>query len=102
MPELQILKTDRLSTFRTHHRLLHYGEFSTVEQFLDYRKLAKERGLPLFILANGSNTLFVRKNVSTLVLRNRLKPWMKALGSGRVEASSSLPVMRLLKHCEKF
>ena len=102
MVELKQLDTDRLSTFRTHHRFQRFAEFTTVDQFLEYRRFAKENNLPLFILANGSNTLFTRKNVKTLVLRNKLEPWMKDLGEGRVEASSSLPVMKILKHCEKF
>lgn len=101
MVDVKTLESDRLSTFRTRHRFLHFGEFETVEEFVEYRRWASERGLELFILANGSNTLFVRKKVRTLVVRNRLKPWMNDLGDGRIEASSSLPVMRILKFCEK-
>lgn len=101
MVEIKAIEADRLSTFGTHHRFLHYGEFASVEEFIQYHLWARDNGLPLYILANGSNTLFVRRRIQTLVLRNRLEPWMKDLGAGRIEASSSLPVMKILKHCEK-
>lgn len=101
MANLERVESDRLSTFRTHHAFDHYGEFESIEDFLAFRKVAREKGLKLFILANGSNTLFVRKRIRSLVVRNRLAPVMKDLGGGRVEASSSLPVMRILKFCEQ-
>jgi UDP-N-acetylmuramate dehydrogenase len=93
--------SDRLSTLRTRHRFKSFAEFTEVDQFIAYRAWARERRLALYILANGSNTLFVRRNIRTLVLRNCLAPWMKDLGNGRIEASSSLPLITILRYCEK-
>ena len=101
MPGVKQLKSDRLSTFRTRHTFRHFGEFETVEEFLEYRRWAKENGVKLYILGNGSNTLFTRRNVNTLVLQNSLKPTMTDLGDGRIEASSSMQIMPILKLCEK-
>lgn len=101
MVEIKQFESNSLSTFRTQHSYLRYGEFRTVEEFIEYRKWARERALPLFILANGSNTLFKRRKVRTLVLRNRLEPWMNVLDDERVEVSSSISVMRILRYCER-
>lgn len=101
MVEVKRLNSDRLSTFRTQHDFLRVGEFRTVEEFLEYRAWAKANAAAILILGNGSNILFKRRRIRTLVLRNRIEPSMKDLGDGRVEASSSLPVMAILKHCEK-
>lgn len=101
MVEVKTLQSNRLSTFRTRHEFLHFGEFRRIEEYLEYRRWANENQVPLFILGNGSNTLFVRRRIRTLVLHNRLKPWMQDLGDGRIEVSSSLRLMRILKHCEQ-
>jgi UDP-N-acetylmuramate dehydrogenase len=101
MAGVKQLESDRLSTFRTRHNFRHFGEFTTVEEFLEYRSWAKANGLPLYILGNGSNTLFTRRNVDTLVLQNSLKATMNDLGDGRIEASSSMQIMPILKLCEK-
>lgn len=100
MADVRRFTSDRLSFFRTTHEFLHYGEFGNIEEYLEYRKWAQENGLPLYILGNGSNTLYTRPKVRTLVLLNRLEPKMVDLGEGRIEASSSLQVMKILKSCE--
>lgn len=97
---IQPLTTNNLSTYRTHHDFLHYAEFTSVEEYVEALAWAKERSLPVFILANGSNVLFSRRRVQSLVLKNKLEKWMRTLEDGRVEASSSLPVSVLLKHCQ--
>jgi UDP-N-acetylmuramate dehydrogenase len=101
MIEVKRLETHRLSTFRTRHDFLRVGEFRTVEEYLEYRTWARENGVSVFILGNGSNTLFTRRRIRTLILRNRIEPRMEDLGDGRLKASSSLPVMAMLKHCEQ-
>jgi len=98
---VRVLESDRLSTFRTQHVFLHYGEFRTVDEFLVLKKWAREQGVPLFILGNGSNTLFTRTNVRTLVVKNLLEESFHALGGDRYEVASSVPVMHVLKFCEK-
>lgn len=101
MVEVRQIETDKLSHFHTRHRVLHYGEFTTVEEYIAYRAWAKERGVAVFILGNGSNTLFRRRTIKTLVLKNNLTGWMRPLDDNRVEASSSLNVSVILKHCQK-
>lgn len=99
--EVTSLESDRLSTFRTRHRFRHYGEFTSVEEFRDYRAWAQEHALPVFILGNGSNTLFTRRDVRSLVLRNRMAEEIEPLGGDLFRVSSSTQVMRVLKSCEK-
>jgi UDP-N-acetylmuramate dehydrogenase len=101
MVDVKRVEASNLSTFRTRHVFTRYGEFETVDEYREYRRWAKEQGVRLYILGNGSNTLFTRQTVKTLVLKNSIKPWMKDLGDGRIEASSSVHVMKLLKHCQE-
>ncbi len=100
MADIRAIQSERLSTFRTQHDFQFYGEFQTVEEFLEFQRWASANSHRLYILGNGSNTLYTRRRIRTLILKNRLDAWMNDLGEGRLECSSSLPVMRILKHCE--
>lgn len=100
MAKIERLISRRLSFFRTQHEFVNFGEFSTVSEYLEYREWAQKNRIPLFILGNGSNTLFIRRRVRSLVLLNKLEGYFRDLGNGRVEASSSLPLIRILKYCE--
>jgi UDP-N-acetylmuramate dehydrogenase len=93
--------SDRLSTFRTRHRFRHYGEFTSAEEYRAYVAWAAERNIPLFILGNGSNTLFTRHEVRALVLRNKIAETITPLGGDLFRVSSATQVMRVLKYCEK-
>ena len=100
MPDVWRLESRTLSGFKTHHVFENYGEFRSADEYIKYYSWAQGRGLPVFILGNGSNTLFRRKHVRTLVLRNRIPPTMDVLDETHIEASSSLQIMQLLKYCE--
>jgi UDP-N-acetylmuramate dehydrogenase len=93
------LESDRLSTYRTRHRFERYAEFSTVEQFRALCEQASREGRRLLVLGNGSNVLFRRGRIRTLVARNKLGRVFEDLGEGRVRASSSLMISVILKHC---
>jgi UDP-N-acetylmuramate dehydrogenase len=68
MVEVSELVSEGLSLYRTMNRFAHYGEFTTLDEFLEYCDWARQRDLPVFILGNGSNTLFCSRTVRTLVL----------------------------------
>lgn len=93
--------SDRLSTFRTEHRFLRFAEFRTVDEYRALRRWAAEHGLPVYILGNGSNTLFARREVRTVVLRNRLGRTFEQLDGNRLRVSSSIIISQVLKHCQK-
>lgn len=101
MTEITRIISDRLSTYRTKHEFLHYGEFRTPDEFIEYRKWAHEHAVRIIILGNGSNVLFKRRKIGTLVLKNHLQSKMEILGEGRIKVSSSLPIMKILKYCEQ-
>lgn len=94
-------QSDRLSTFRTAHEFSHYADFESVEQYLEMRAWARKNNLPVYILGNGSNTLFRRKRIETVVLRNSLPREMTDLGDGRLRVSSATKLMKILRHCER-
>ena len=91
--------TDRLSFYRTKHHFENYGEFETVEKFIQYCQWAQENRVRIYILGNGSNVLFKSKTVCSLVLKNKLKETIKSLGDNRLEISSSTQAIEVLKYC---
>lgn len=105
MPEdavkISPLVSDRLSTFRTHHTFTHYAEFKTVEEFHAQAKWARERRIPLFILGGGSNVLFAKSTINTLILRNRLPRTITKISDGTIEVSSAAPVATVLAWCQE-
>jgi UDP-N-acetylmuramate dehydrogenase len=98
-PSLSSCTSDRMSTYRTRHHFRHFAEFTTAEEFVSLSERARALGLSVYILGNGSNTLFTRSRVRTAVLKNSLAPRIRDLGDGRVEVSSSVPIMKVLRHC---
>lgn len=97
--KIEPYESDRLSTFRTHHQFERYAEFETVEQFRELCTLAEREGRRLLVLGNGSNVLFTRRRVRSLVAKNKLERVFEDLGGGRVRASSSVMISVILKHC---
>ena len=93
------IDSDKLSQYRTQHHVEHYAEFTSVDVYKNLLAYARERGLKVFILGNGSNTLFKRRNVKSLVLKNRLPKEIRDLGDGRYYISASEQISSVLKLC---
>jgi UDP-N-acetylmuramate dehydrogenase len=93
------LEEKNLSFYRTVHRFEKYAEFFSVEEFCRYLDWAKDRKVKIYILGNGSNTLFVRKTVKSLILKNNLKKEINVLPDHRLSISSSVLVIDVLKYC---
>lgn len=91
--------SDRLSHYRTKHHFAHYAEFASVDEYKKMLAYARERRLPVFILGNGSNTLFNRATVKSVVLKNRMPREVRDLGDERYYVSASEQVSAVLKHC---
>ena len=96
---IKSIDTDSLSFYRTHHWFERYGEFFTLEDFVQYYGWAEENKVKMYILGNGSNTLFKSQKVRSLILKNKLAESMKPLDEGKFEISSSSLVIDVLKHC---
>lgn len=101
MADVTKLQSDKLSTFRTQHTFQHYAKFTSTEEFAALTAWAAERDLPVFILGNGSNTLFTRPTIRSLVLHNAIPESITPLEGDHFEVTSSTQVMRVLKYCEK-
>ncbi len=99
--DVRTFESDRLSHFRTKHRFLHYGEATSVEQFVSYRRWADERGLPLLILGNGSNVLFRRSRIRALVVKNKLPRALREIDDHTIEVSSTVAISQVLKWCKE-
>lgn len=100
MADIQTITSNDLSTFKTTHQFLRYGEFDSVESFIDFRNLARQNHWPLYILGNGSNTLFARHRIQSLVIRNRMPRVLTPLGDDRFEISAATPIIMILKMCQ--
>ncbi|MBC8120409.1 MAG: FAD-binding protein [Gemmatimonadaceae bacterium] len=101
MINVKQIKDKNLSFFRTTHYFERFGEFSDLAQYQEYCKWAEENKAKVFILANGSNTLFTRRNIRSLVLKNKLPSHFNILPGNRIEASSSTLIADVLNYCYK-
>lgn len=99
MPHIQSLSSDNLSFYRTQHWFERYGEITTLDDMVEYCSWAKSNDAKVYILGNGSNTLFAKKSVRTLVLKNNLEKSIEPLPDLRLKVSSSVLVMDVLKYC---
>lgn len=101
MESIRSITSSDMSFYRTSHHFENYVEFCTVEQFNEYRNWAVEQNKKIYILGNGSNTLFIKNNIKSLVLKNKLNKCIKPLGENILEISSSTLVIDVLKYCYK-
>jgi UDP-N-acetylmuramate dehydrogenase len=101
MPPLQHLRSNRLSHYRTEHVFNSYTEVNSIEEFVALAKWAKENHRPFVVLGNGSNVLFTRKRIRTVVLKNNIPAALTELGPNTIEASSTLSVAKVLEWCER-
>jgi UDP-N-acetylmuramate dehydrogenase len=99
MVNTQSITSNNLSFYRTTHHFERYGEFCTVDQLREYYNLAKANNSKLYILGNGSNTLFTKSTIKTLVLKNNLPKSMTFVSPNKIEVSSSVLVIDVLKLC---
>lgn len=79
MEIIQSFTDNSLSFYRTEHYFERYGEFQTIEQFHKYCNWAKTNNVKVYILGNGSNTLFIKKSIKTLILKNNISKIIKPL-----------------------
>jgi UDP-N-acetylmuramate dehydrogenase len=93
--------SDRLSFYRTEHCVERYVEVFTKEGFEAAFKLSKEEGRKLFILGNGSNLIFRKRAVKSVLVRNRMKPELTSVTelNDTFWLSASLSIMKALKFC---
>lgn len=101
MLKIQSKKTESLSFYRTEHEFERYAEFSAIEEFQEYRHWAIENNVSLYILGNGSNTLFGRRKVKSLVLKNMMPKKIEVVSKYEAWVSSSVLTIEVLKHCYK-
>ncbi|WP_078429781.1 FAD-binding protein [Alkalihalobacterium alkalinitrilicum] len=100
---ITILKSDTLSKYRTFHHFENYGEIKTAKDYIFYLEWAKQNNKEIFILGNGSNTLFTRKKIETLVLKNMIKPEITCISEDEnlYEISTSEMASKVLNYCYK-
>lgn len=99
MEEIKSFIDNNLSFYRTEHYFERYGEFQSIEQFREYCNWAKANNVKVYILGNGSNTLFVKKCIKTLILKNNIPKSINSISGNRIEVSSSTLIMDVLKYC---
>lgn len=100
---LNDFKSNRLSRYKTYNQFENYGEITSVDDYIFYLNWAKENEKDVYILGNGSNTLFANKTIKSLVLKNNIKPEIKCISSedNLYEVSSSTSAIDVLKYCYK-
>jgi len=94
-------QSDKLSYYRTMHNFLCYSEVKNLTEVCDALTKAKHSASEIFVLGNGSNTLFARKNISSFIIKNSLPKEIKSLGDDVYCVSSSSLVKTVLDFCYK-
>jgi UDP-N-acetylmuramate dehydrogenase len=86
-----------LSTYRSKHEFDHYAEITGIQEVCYLQTWAEEKQIRTYVLGNGSNVLFKRRKVKSLIMRNRLPMAIEPLGEDRFRVSSSTSIAKLLK-----
>ena len=101
MVNIQSIVSNKLSSYRTTHYFKQYAEITSVDEFRQYCEWAKTNNVKVYILGNGSNTLFMSKSIKTLILKNKLPKYIQPLCEFKLEVSSTVLVMDILKYCQE-
>lgn len=99
--EVKSLKTDSLSRYKTFHHFENYGEICSVEDYSFYIQWAKQHNKRVFILGNGSNTLFTKKKIRSLILKNNMPKEIECVSDGLYKVSSNVMMHEILNFCFK-
>lgn len=94
---IQSIISDKLSTYRSEHEFEHYAEITGIQDVCRLQAWALENNIRTYVLGNGSNVLFKRRRVKSLIVKNRLPAAIEALGEDRFRVSSSTSLAKLLK-----
>ncbi|MBT2572028.1 FAD-binding protein [Planococcus sp. ISL-110] len=96
-------ETDVLSRYKTNHFFKNYAEIETIDDFSFYLNWAKKNGKNIFILGNGSNTLFAKKNIEALVLKNKIPSSIECISEEKshYRISSNTLMSKVLPFCFK-
>lgn len=99
MVEVKSLTSRKLSYFRTLHNFNKYAEASSLEEFQWLCEWAAKNNTKVFVLGNGSNILFTKKEIKSLVIKNSFPKFIKPLSERCIEVSSSVLLVDVLKYC---
>lgn len=97
--DIKCISSSTLSYYKTQHTFKHYGEFHSIDELKHYLVLAEEKKLVVYVLGNGSNTLFSKKTIETLVLKNKIPKRIEALNDDYYRISSSVMISDVLRYC---
>lgn len=93
--------SNKLSTFRSEHEFEHYAEIAGIQEICHLQSWAEENKIKTYVLGNGSNVLFKRRKVKSLIMRNRLPTIIEPLGEDRFRVSSSTSIAKLLRFMQQ-
>jgi UDP-N-acetylmuramate dehydrogenase len=97
MELIKSIISDKLSTYRSEHEFQHYAEIASIQDVCRLQAWALEKKIRTYVLGNGSNVLFKRRKVKSLIMRNRFPTAIQPLGEDRFRVSSSTSIAKLLK-----
>lgn len=101
--KIKSLRTNSFSKYKTTHYFEKYGLIESIDDYMYFQNWAKENNQALYILGNGSNTLFVRKKIKTLILENKLPKEIKCISEEEnlYEVTSHVMMHEILNFCLK-
>jgi len=101
--KIKSIESDTLSRYKTKHFFKYYGEITDPLDYINYVQWAKENSKKIYFLGQGSNTLFSKKNIDTLIIKNKIPKKINVLSkeNNLVEISSTVLMHEILKYCYK-
>jgi len=100
---IKSIETNSLSKYKTYHYFENYGKIESVDDYIFFVEWAKKFQKDIFILGNGSNTLFTKKRIKSLVLKNSIPKEIKSISEkdNLFEISTNVMIHEILSFCNK-
>jgi len=86
------------SNFKVGGQADYFFAASTVEELVQAVRLAKQSGMPYYIIGGGYNLLFDDDGFRGLIIKNCVRS-IKKTGAAKIEAFSGTPIRELLQFC---
>jgi len=101
--KIKCFKSDSLSKYKTLHHFKNYGEINSLNDYILYIEWAQQNRKDIYILGNGSNTLFKNRVIKSLILKNNMPKEIKCISeeNNLYEISSNVMMNEILNYCYK-
>lgn len=99
MTEIKNKISNKYSYYKTLHLFESMYEVKSIDQIGPIINKLKDNNKQIYVLGNGSNTLFARKKIKTTIIINKIPEVISVINRNTVVASSSCKIKKILRYC---